>query len=368
MKKRGQIQCVVILLLLLGGGIVAQDQKSNYSLVEIPAPSLKDNLIGTKDVQKIGVYLPPSYLDSDQLFPVVYFLNGYTVEAGEYPKTEAFDSYMKNSKEHEFILIELNGHNLFEGSMYANSPVSGNWEDFIVRDVITYVDSHYKTLAKRESRGISGHSMGGGGTINISLRHPEVFSVAYAMSPAVLANDNLLNGMFKNDSTLVQVQNLSEKMVNVRDEDFSETLQQELKSYDRKITSIFGILAFGSAFSPDLSQPLKIAFPFTMNADGTFSKKEEVLEKWVAGFGNLEEKVKNYKNNLTQYKKIALSCGYQDETPGLLEGSVYFSTLLKEEKIPHSTCWYTGKHSDKVSEQLIGEVFPTMSAYLHGEK
>ena len=63
MKKRGQIQCVVILLLLLGGGIVAQDQKSNYSLVEIPAPSLKDNLIGTKDVQKIGVYLPPSYLD-----------------------------------------------------------------------------------------------------------------------------------------------------------------------------------------------------------------------------------------------------------------------------------------------------------------
>ncbi|MFN3137544.1 MAG: alpha/beta hydrolase [Allomuricauda sp.] len=367
MKKRGQIQCVVILLLLLGGGIVAQDQKSNYSLVEIPAPSLKDNLIGTKDVQKIGVYLPPSYLDSDQLFPVVYFLNGYTVEAGEYPKTEAFDSYMKNSKEHEFILIELNGHNLFEGSMYANSPVSGNWEDFIVRDVITYVDSHYKTLAKRESRGISGHSMGGGGTINISLRHPEVFSVAYAMSPAVLANDNLLNGMFKNDSTLVQVQNLSEKMVNVRDEDFSKTLQQELKSYDRKITSIFGILAFGSAFSPDLSQPLKIAFPFTMNADGTFSKKEEVLEKWVAGFGNLEEKVKKYKNNLTQYKKFVLSCGYQDEMPGLFQGSVHFSRLLKDEKIPHSTNWYTGKHSDKVSEILMTEVFPTMSAHLLGE-
>ena len=367
MKNRHQIKNLVILLLLLSGALVAQNQESSYSLVEIPAPSLKDNLIGTNDLQKIGVYLPPSYSDSDQLFPVVYFLNGYTVEAGEYPKTETFDSYMKNSEKREFILIELNGHNLFEGSMYANSPVSGNWEDFIVKDVVKYVDSHYRTLAKRESRGIAGHSMGGGGTINISLRYPEMFSVAYAMSPAVLANDNLLNGMFRNDSIFVQVKNLSEKMANVRDEDYAKTLQQELKSYDRKETSIFGILAFGSAFSPDLSQPLKMSFPFKMNDDGTFTKVKEIHEKWIAGFGNLEEKVKKYKNNLTQYRKFALSCGYQDEMPGLFEGSVYFAKLLKAEKIPHSTCWYTGNHSDKVSEQLMNEVFPVMSAYLLGE-
>ncbi|WP_067030262.1 alpha/beta hydrolase, partial [Allomuricauda sp. CP2A] len=327
-----------------------------------------DNLIGTSEVQKIGVYLPPSYSSSDQMYPVVYFLNGYTVEIGEYPKTEAFNRYMKYNENHEFILVELSGHNLFEGSMYANSPVLGNWEDFVVRDVINYVDRHYRTLPKRESRGISGHSMGGGGTINISLRHPEVFSVAYAMSSAVFANDDLLDGMFSNDSVLAQVQALSDKMEKVSDEDFATSLQQELKSYDRNVKGMVGILAFGSAFSPDSSKPLKIAFPFTMNADGTFAKTEEVLEKWVAGFGNLEEKVKKYKNNLTQYKKFVLSCGYQDEMPGLFEGSVYFSRLLKEEKIPHSTCWYTGKHSDKVSEQLISEVFPLMSGYLLGEK
>ncbi|MUP45936.1 esterase [Gramella sp. BOM4] len=368
MKNNHQIKSLVVLLLLFSFSIVAQTNNTSYSLVEIPAPSLKENLIGTDDVQKIGVYLPPSYSDSDHLFPVVYFLNGYTVEAGEYPKTESFDSYMKNSEQRGFILIELNGHNLFEGSMYANSAVSGNWEDYIVRDVINYVDSHYRTLAKRESRGIAGHSMGGGGTINISLKHPEVFSVVYAMSPAILAKDNLINGMFRNDSILVQVQNLSMKMKEVGDEDFAETLQQELKSYDRKATSIFGILAFGSAFSPDPSQPLKIAFPFKMNDDGTFTKIQEIHEKWLAGFGDLEEKIKEYKNNLAQYRKFALSCGYQDEMPGLFEGSVYFSKLLTEKKIPHSTCWYTGKHSDKVSEQLMNEVFPTMSAYLLGEQ
>lgn len=370
MKNNHRIKSLFILLLLFGSSLIAQNQKRSYTLVDIPAPSLKNNLIGTKDVQKIGVYLPPSYSNSDRLFPVVYFLNGYTVEAGEYPKTEVFDSYMKTNENREFILIELNGYNMFEGSMYANSPVSGNWEDFIVKDVVTYVDNHYRTLAKRESRGITGHSMGGGGTINISLKYPDVYSVAYAMSPAVLANEKLLNSSFKKDSILMQqVHSLSAKMANVSDEHFAETLQQELKSYGRSgdATSIYGVLAMGSAFSPDLSQPLKIAFPFRMNPDGTLTKVEEIHKNWMAGFGNLEDKINKYKNNLTQYTKFALSCGYQDEMPGLFEGSVYFSTLLKEEKIPHGTCWYTGKHSDKVTEQLLNEVFPTMSAYLLGE-
>jgi len=364
MRNGHLFQSLIIVFLLFGFSIEAQDQKSSYSLVEIPAPSLKNNLIGTKDVQKIGVYLPPSYSESDKLYPVVYFLNGYTVEAGEYPKTGAYDSYMKNNKNQEFILIELNGHNLFEGSMYANSPVSGNWEDYIVKDVVGFVDSHYRTLSKRESRGLSGHSMGGGGTVNISLKHPEVFSIAYAMSPAVLADDKLLSSIFENDSILKQVENLSTKMEKVQEDDFAKTLQQELKSYDRTVMSVFGVLAMGSAFSPDLSKPLKMALPFRMNADSTFIKVEDVYEKWVSAFGNLEEKVKNYENNLKQYRKFALSCGYQDEMPGLFEGSVHFSGLLREAEIPHSTCWYEGTHSNKVNEQLTNEVFPLMSAYL----
>ncbi|MDN5292691.1 MAG: hypothetical protein PWQ06_2930, partial [Anaerophaga sp.] len=73
MRNGHLFQSLIIVFLLFGFSIEAQDQKSSYSLVEIPAPSLKNNLIGTKDVQKIGVYLPPSYSESDKLYPVVYF-------------------------------------------------------------------------------------------------------------------------------------------------------------------------------------------------------------------------------------------------------------------------------------------------------
>jgi pimeloyl-ACP methyl ester carboxylesterase len=354
MNKLNFLVFCFALLEFTGCNVDKGNRAITYYLEEIPAPSLENNLVGTENVQQIGVYLPPSYNYSAQLYPVVYFLNGYTVEAGEYPKTETFDAYMKNNKDQEFIFIELNGYNLFEGSMYANSVVTGNWEDYIVKDVVTYVDNNYRTLAKRESRGIAGHSMGGGGTINISLKYPDVFSVAYAMSPAVLADDRLMN----------QILTLSERMANVKDENFAETLKQELEAYDRSMTGIYGFMAFGTAFAPDLSQPLKIALPFERYEKGNLRKIDENYNRLTSGFGNLEEKVEKYTNNLLKYRRYSLDCGLHDEMPGLFKSAVYFSQLLTQAEIPHSTHWYDGNHSGKVSEQLIHEVFPAMSTYL----
>lgn len=364
MKKLNLGVFVITLLLFARCNVDKGDRVVPYYLAEIPAPSLENNLVGTENVQQIGVYLPPSYNYSTQLYPVVYFLNGYTVEAGEYPKTEAFDAYMKNNKDQEFILIELNGYNLFEGSMYANSGVTGNWEDYIVKDVVTYVDNNFRTLKKRESRGIAGHSMGGGGTINISLKYPDVFSVAYAMSPAVIADNQLISGFSKNDSLMNQVLTLSERMANVKDENFAETLKQELEAYDRSMAGIYGFMAMGAAFAPDLSKPLKIALPFERDEKGNLRKIDETFNRWISGFGNLEGKVERYKDNLLKYNKYALDCGLHDEMPGLFKSTVYFSQILTKAEIPHSTHWYDGNHSGKVSEQLINEVFPTMSTYL----
>jgi hypothetical protein len=50
--------------------------------------------------------------------------------------------------------------------------------------------------------------------------------------------------------------------------------------------------------------------------------------------------------------------------PGLFKSAVYFSQLLTQAEIPHSTYWYDSNHSGKVNEQLANEVFPAMSTYL----
>ena len=75
------------------------------------------------------------------------------------------------------------GLNKYLGASYANSPTTGNWDDYITRDVVQYIDSHYRTLADPAHRVIAEHSMGGYGALTLSFRHPEVFGFVYAMSP-----------------------------------------------------------------------------------------------------------------------------------------------------------------------------------------
>ena len=62
------------------------------------------------------------------------------------------------------IIVLPNSFNKYKGSVYTNSEVTGQWEDFIVEDVIAFMDSNYRTIATAEGRGLAGHSMGGYGT------------------------------------------------------------------------------------------------------------------------------------------------------------------------------------------------------------
>jgi S-formylglutathione hydrolase FrmB len=73
--------------------------------------------------------------------------------------------------------------------MYSSSVTIGDWESFIADDLVSYVDSHYRTIANRDSRGLGGHSMGGYGTIRIGMKRPDVFSSMYIMSACCLLNN-----------------------------------------------------------------------------------------------------------------------------------------------------------------------------------
>ena len=73
------------------------------------------------------------------------------------------------------------------GSMYSSSVTTGDFEQFIAHDVVAYIDSHYRTIPKRTSRGLVGHSMGGYGASRIGMKHSDVFGSLYIMSPCCMA-------------------------------------------------------------------------------------------------------------------------------------------------------------------------------------
>ena len=59
------------------------------------------------------------------------------------------------------IVVLPDSKTVHNGSMYSASVTTGDFEAFVARDVVAYIDAHYRTIATRESRGLFGHSMGG---------------------------------------------------------------------------------------------------------------------------------------------------------------------------------------------------------------
>src|SRR5205823_5016503 len=98
----------------------------------------------------------------------------------------AMEVLVRESRLREMIVVMPDARNAYGGSYYTNSSVTGNWEDFIARDLVAYVDSHYRTLPQAGSRALAGQSMGGYGAVYVGVKRADVFSVVYGTSPCSL--------------------------------------------------------------------------------------------------------------------------------------------------------------------------------------
>jgi hypothetical protein len=102
-------------------------------------------------------------------FPVLYLLHGFTSVPsewldGSYPGLNlqmAMDSLLGEKPRDEFLVVMPDANSRLGGGFYTNSPVSGGWADFVVRDLVGYIDGHYRTQANRLDRdlhtGVAAH-------------------------------------------------------------------------------------------------------------------------------------------------------------------------------------------------------------------
>ena len=165
---------------------------STVEHIVVHGKSLEGNLEGDSPDRNVTVYLPPSYrADTNRKYPVVYLLHGFgshddmfTGRLGNL--TESADRLAGQAGFSSPIIVMPDAFTLHRGSMYSNSATTGDWEAFIAQDLVAYIDSHYRTITARISRGLAGHGMGGYGALRIGMKRPDVFSSVYVMSPAFL--------------------------------------------------------------------------------------------------------------------------------------------------------------------------------------
>ena len=178
----------------IGGAPDPNARPNAVEHIKVHGKSLEGNLLGDSPDRDVFVYLPPSYQTSrNRRYPVVYLLHGYGLNAERY--VAAFGIPVRVDKDiaagtaKEMILVNPDAFNKYNGSMYSSSPTNGDWETFITQELVAYIDSHYRTIATRASRGLTGHSMGGYGTWRLAMKYPEVYSSIYAMSSCCLMNN-----------------------------------------------------------------------------------------------------------------------------------------------------------------------------------
>jgi hypothetical protein len=133
------------------------------------------------------VYLPAGYDESSKRYPVIYFLptpfENYRAPFDQRGAQALFDRATGAGVIDKFILVAVDMNTPLGCSWYVNSPVTGNWEDFMIQDLVPYIDGQFRTLVHRNSRGIAGDFMGGYGAIRFGMRHPDVFGSVYALHP-----------------------------------------------------------------------------------------------------------------------------------------------------------------------------------------
>ena len=191
------IPCIVALILLAGSRAVAQPPGQSQAPLNPQARSFvpSDHLIEHKSLvsaalgreENYAVELPASYqANPTRRYPVLYFLHGQFGNENDWERNGVSTIFEKMESDHEIgemIVVMPNG-----GSSFFINSFDGKsrYEDFIINELVPKIDAEYRTLARREARGILGVSMGGFGSLTLGMKHPDIFSVTAAHSAAVL--------------------------------------------------------------------------------------------------------------------------------------------------------------------------------------
>lgn len=310
--------------------------QGKLEIVTVHGKSLEGNLEGDCADREVFVYLPPSYgREPSRRYPVVYTLHGYGLHARQwvgFANVSGLEKGLASGATKEMILVAPDAFSLHNGSFYSDSKTTGDWETFIAVELVSYIDSHYRTIPNRMSRGLAGHSMGGYGTFRIGMKHPEVFSSLFAMSACCMLDTAEVT------PAITQLEAI-------------KTKEEALKlSFSQKSP-----LARAAAWSSDsATPPLYIDLPVK---DG--KPRPYVAAKWMAN--SLMVMLQEYAPNLKKMKAIEMNVGLQD---ALLQTNRDMDVALTDAGVPHRFETFEGDHNGQVGVNFETKVLPFFSSQL----
>ncbi len=286
---------------------------------------LRGNPLGDPHIRSFPVYMPPGYEDSDNRYPVIYALAGFTgtglnmagFAVWEESLPEQIDDLIVGSDCPPVIVVMPDCFTRLGGSQYVNSTATGPYEDYLTREVIPFVDGELRTLAEGGRRGIIGKSSGGYGALRLAMKHPDLFAAAACHSGDMYFEYAYLRDFPRTVDALNQYGGV-------------EGFLKEFAGATKKgpLIPALNIIAMAAAYSPEGNQ---LRLPFELPAGELVP---EVWERWLAHDPVRMVGQEPFAKALRGLKLLYLDAGDRDEY-ALHLGARIFVERLKALDIPY---------------------------------
>jgi len=289
----------------------------------IESAALAHNPLGDPANRPLAMYVPPGYdANGSKRYPVLYCLHGYTgnvaglVAGGAWQSNvvQRIDRLIADKQMEPAILAIVDGNTRFGGSQYLDSIHNGAYAQYVVRDVVEYIDRTYRTIAREGGRAVFGKSSGGFGALHLTLAHPGVFAAfaahsgdtyfRYASMPAFPTAQRTLE---KAGSFQAFVEEF--ERTNKRPQNFFTTIE---------------MLGYAAAYSPAAAEAFAIDMPFDLK---TGELRDDVFARWLAY--DPVERVAGGKAALERLRLRFIDCGRRDEY-GLDIGARIFTQRVRD--------------------------------------
>jgi hypothetical protein len=309
--------------------------KGNLEYRSFESKVLRGNPLGDPTIRDVIVYTPENYKPSNSTgYPTIFLLPAFGNDNYSAVKHDPFsisiyerlERQIKCNECGDMILIIVNCFNRLGGSQYINSQAIGRYEDYIVDEIVPFIDFNYNV----SKRAVLGKSSGGYGALSLGMRHPHVFGAIAAHS-----FDSCFEYCYLPDfpvaiKTLKNYQNPQHWL--------AEFWNYESRRTKDDFTTL-NILSMAAHYSPNVeNQESNIDLPFDIST-GNF--KENVWSTWKQYDPiNL---VSKFTEQLRTMDLIYLDCGTFDEF-NLHIGAKIVSKKCKNLGIKHDYEEYNGGH------------------------
>lgn len=266
---------------------------------------LKSNPLNDPHIRDIIIYLPPGYTSSYShgyiaVFGLVGFGGQGKMLLNADPLGENIQDRMNRLISQKrcgpMILVLIDCFTKFGGNQYINSSATGRYEDYIINEIVPFIDKTYNI----SKRAVWGKSSGGYGSFVLGMRHPEIFHA--------LANHS-------GDSAFeyCYIPDFPKALDAFREaggpKKWLANFWKKPNRHQAKDAQPLNILAMAAHYSPNpKSKEMSVDLPFDLK---TGEILQDVWNRWLSW--DPVRMVEKYGKNLKKIKLIYLDCGTKDE-------------------------------------------------------